>query len=249
MEKLHIGASDVVAHTVTFGVDVYPSIDIYAERTRLHMFYEEARSQLGELYTKLTESDSQFEVSHEFRKGRGGSPATASTEVFVLTNRGPVFKFPILIPETGDTGLAADYVELFHQSRQLFLKHLPGRVCLRVGMVREAVFNTGRTQPFQVVARAHEIQGATMVGGMLGMGFIDPQCNVRLELQTVQFGQITQVAGGHPIAKAVGNGLGMLLDVNNREVRTLTEGDIETILARAHSFWPDSIVEFINERV
>ena len=147
MAGLSLSTSDIVHHVVTFGIDVYPPIEVSKERTRLNMFYEAACEQWPEIYEKLTVGDTEFRMSKNFRRDPRIAGSSVLFDTFVLTNRGPVFVFPLVLPPPAEaTGLDDKYVDWFNDVRKVLLDNVPGRNLLRVGLVRELIFTTGDQQ-------------------------------------------------------------------------------------------------------
>jgi len=52
-QQLALSTDDLAHHIAGFGMDVYPPIEISNERTRLNVFYEEARSAFPAIYGRL----------------------------------------------------------------------------------------------------------------------------------------------------------------------------------------------------
>ena len=245
MQPLNLSLDDVNLHVVKFGIDIYPPIEIAAERTRLNMFYEEASRQWPHLYDELLSSNTQFEISKRF--GSPGAPGSAKGQTLVLTPRGPVFIFPVALPPPiGKTGLDETPREQFAEVRELFFRSLPGRKCLRVGLVRDLIFATGQESCNTVITAKDEFSGARLVGGESTLSYRDAKCNVRVKLEPGEIAKTTQLALGKQITEPAGRGLHVELDVNNVDVRPLEDADIEEVLTRAASLWPDALLEYLR---
>ncbi len=249
LEPRTLTESDLVHHVVKLGIDVYPPIEIDSERTRLNMFYEEARGQWDELFDRLVASDTEFKISKAFGQRPGKLPAIP-IDTFVLTPRGPVFVLPLLLPPPiGSTGLADRALDLFNQVRRLFFSALGGpRECLRVGMVRELMFDTSADRCLHLIARDTTFAGADLVGGIRGFVFRDQKCNVRMEMEPVEITKTIQLPVGANVQQHAGYGLRVVLDVNNAEFRPMTDADINEVLERASGLWADELLRFVNER-
>ncbi len=249
MESNVLSTGDLLHHVVKFGMDVYPPIEIDSERTRLNVFYEEARNRWGELFEKLTASDTEFKISKDFAQRPGKRPSIP-VDTFVLTPRGPVLVVPVLLPPpVEETGLEGKCTELFDNVRALLFPALGvKRECLKVGMVRELVFDTGETPCQHLVATQRSFAGADLVGGKRLLIFRDPRCNLRVELEPLEITKTVQLPVGANVQQHAGYGVRLLLDVNNAEIRPLTDADIRSVLERASSLWPDELLEFVNER-
>lgn len=248
MESLSLTTADLLHHVVTFGIDVFPPVEIPKERTRLNMFYEEASSKWGDLYEQLVASEAEFKISKAFTERPGRRPSI-HMDTFTLTQRGPVFVFPVLLPEPiGKTGLEDSPVGRFDEVRKLFFSALTDRKIMRVGMVRELVFGTGDTACQQLLATETSFSGSELAGGKSLLVFRDSRCNVRLEFEPLEIRKTIQLPVGARMEQSAGYGVRVQLDVNNYAVRPLEDADIEEVLERATGLWPDELLRYINER-
>ena len=251
MTDLMINLDDLDQHVATFGIDVFPAIEIPVERTHLNMFYEEAHDKWPDLFEGLIASDFEFRISKVFRVQpdiRGGPGFPVHT--FELTQRGPLVRFPLMLPKpVGATKLEGTFLMRFAEIRKLFFKHLPGRALMRVGLVRNVIFATGEQRCEPLLAANSEFAGAKLQGGACRFDYRDDQCNVLVQLNPVQAMTVTQLPVGATVSQHGGFGLNVQLDVNNGEIRPLSDDDINVVLDRAASLWPKKLLEYINERV
>jgi hypothetical protein len=221
-------------------------VDIPSERTRLSLFADELVAKWPDLYGHMMVSPSQFELSAKF----GPAHAQAQVQTFVLTQRGPVFIYPVrLPPPVGDTQLEKSLDEMFTVARRLFSQALPGKKCMRIGLVRELIFGTGDCLCHAVAANRAEFAGAHFMGGESLAVYRDSKCNVRVKLSLVQVAKMTQSPLGLSVTEPAGRGMQVEFDVNNAEVRPLEEADIDGILERANSLWPEELIKYINARI
>jgi hypothetical protein len=248
MSNCQLSIEDVDYHVASFGMDVYPPIEVQAERTRLNMFYEAARERWSALYEQLTVGNDDFKISKHFRKQPEVAGPALPLDTFILTSRGPVFRFPLRLPSPveGETGLAGQFLECFSEVRTMFLSALPGRAVLRIGLVREVVFLTGDTNYSGIVSKQSEWSGARLVGGSRLHLYRDDKCNVRLEISPCEIRQATQLPIGTRLEQRKGFGLQIKLDINNAEIRPMNETAIEEVVTRANGFWPDRILEYLK---
>jgi len=245
MDRSSLGIRDLDLHVVKFGVDVYPTIEVAAERTHLNIFYEEASRRWPELYEELLSSNTQFEIAKRF--GSAGAPGSAKGQTFVLTPRGPVFLFPLFLPPPiGATGLEGDCLDKLADVRKLFFSSLPGRKCLRIGLCRELVFATGQDSWNELLTDKTEFANAQFVGGESLLAYRDAKCNVRVRLQPIEIARMRRLPVGTQIAEKAGRGLRVELDVNNADVRPLEDADMEEILTRATGLWPDALLDYLS---
>ncbi len=250
MEPLSLSVRDVCLHVVKFGIDIYPPPAIRDERTRLNMFYEAARDRWPKLFDRLVASDTEFRISRGFRRKPDVEGPTSTGDTFVLTNRGPVFVFPLLLPEpVGATGLEATYLDDFAALRELFFSALPDRKILRLGLVRELVFATGQTPCLGLLHTAPAFAGASLQGGNVLFHYRDDKCNVRIALAPAEITKSTQLPVGQRIEQREGYGLQVQLDVNNSDLRRPLEAtDIQEVVERATGLWSEPLLEYLNAR-
>lgn len=242
MGRLILRESDIQLHVASFGCDVYEPIEIANERTRLHMFYEEARHRLGHLFGGLTTNDAEFRITRDFE----GSSGTVSQDMFVLTPRGPVMIFPLRLPEPiGDTGLQEKYKEDFHAVRELFFSIIPDRKIMRLGLVRSLIFSTGKTLHSEIISGQAEFAGAQLVGGKRLAAYKDDQFNVRISTGTVELSTQMKLAVGTTIQREKGYGIQVQFDVNNVDVGPMDEADIQGVIQKAASLWPEHLLKYL----
>lgn len=230
-------------------MDVYPPIEIRQERTRLNLFFEEGKadSHLKFLFGSLMSSDREFGVQGTFRQPEDDRQLSHPT--FVLTPRGPVFVFPLLLPPFGRTEITEPVHDLLIQCRDLFFRCVPNRKILRLGLVRDAVFSAGKTDLLGLVGGNASLGGAALAGGVTQLAFADSKCNIGVGVALGQVGSAAQLPVGVVVQESPSNAIHIHIDVNNHEIRPLTEADIDEILERAESLWPGAMLDFVNSRL
>lgn len=248
MQKPLLSLADLCQHSVTFGMDIYPPIEIPQERTRLNMFYEEARRRWNSLFDRLVTSDTEFRISKKFQKSPEVAGPSYSIDTFVLTNRGPVFVFPLLLDEpVGDTGLEVTYLDRFKEIRELFFQAIPNRKFMRVGLIRDLIFNTGSVPCQELIAEQTSFAKAELVGGKAVFKYCDTKHNHNILVEPMSRVRTMQLAAGPTVNEPAGFGVRVQLDVNNTDMgRTLEESDIQEVIERATSLWPDKLLEYIE---
>ena len=236
--------NDLLHHYIKFGFDIFPPIDISVERTRLNIFAEEARNQLPNLAEKFVGSDTEFVLSKTFKAKSG--PASASAPTFALTDRGPCFMFPVqLAAPIGDTGLEGDIVQLFETFRRLFFNAIPGRDILRIGMVRELIFDTGQELGVDLISPTETFAGAAIANGQRLLTYKDQKYNHQIKIATVEIGKETRLGLGKTVREQAGHGLQVSLDVNNIALRSINDDDISETIERATGLWPDALLQYL----
>ncbi len=247
MNEITLSADDVVQHVVTIGLDIFPPIEMRNERTRLNMFFEDVRERWGDIYETLTVGESEFKISKPFREKPDVRDPTFPVDSFVLTPRGPVFVFPLRLPDpVGFTKLEGRYKEIFTEVRKALWSRLPGHKVLRVGLIREVLFLTGETDCTFLVSGQPDWLGARLTGGQRLFQYQDDKCNIRLEFGPGRLSKVTQLPVGKKVGEPVGFGIKVKLDINNTELRELQDADIEEVLERAIGFWPDELLQYLS---
>jgi len=244
VDSLKLSQNDMIHHVVKFGIDIYPQVEIPKERTRLNIFYEEARRRFGQLCDQLVASDTEFRISKEFRGDTEPGPGQLRVNTFVLTSRGPVFVFPLRLPAPiGETGLEASMIDSFKSLKELFFSALAERQLMKVGMVRDMMFDVGQTSCESVLSERREFAGATLRDGQCLLGYRDERCNIRLKLEPVQVMKTTRLPVGAEVTERQSFGLRVELDVNNVDVKPLDDAEIDLVIERASGLWPDELLK------
>ena len=246
MASLHLSLEDLDIHVVKIGLDIYPQVVIGEERTRLHLFADRARDELPHLYDKVVESNTEFTISGTFREKDHAASPSAVVPTFAMTNRGPCFVFPLRLPVIGATGLEEELLLEFDKVRKLFFSSLPGRDCLRIGLLRELAFRTGSTPCIELLASRELFGEAKLIGGQKLLAYQDDKCNIRISIEPSQVARETTLPVGTKVIESVGYGLQVTLDVNNHDLHALTDVEIDEILERASGLWPDVLVDYLN---
>jgi hypothetical protein len=217
------------------------------ERTRLNMFFEDVRVRWASLYERLIAGESEFKISKPFRKDPHVQSPEIPVDTFVLTQRGPVFVFPLRLPDpVGPTNLESGFRDVFRKVSNTLWSHLPGHTILRVGLVRDVIFSTRQADCTFLVSNQPDWLGAKLVGGRRLIHYRDDKCNIRLEFSPGRIGKATELPVGTKVEEPVGFGLRVRLDVNNDKPRPLQDADIEQVIDRALAFWPDGLLKYVS---
>ncbi|MCP4251282.1 MAG: hypothetical protein GY778_29955 [bacterium] len=247
LERLTEG--DIDQHIVIYGMDVYPPIDLSAERTRLNMFYEEATRRWPMLYDGLTASSSEFKISAKFRQHVVPNAPSTQMDTFSIVPRGPVFRFPLQFPDPiGATELHDQHRDRFNEISKLFFDAVPDKQVMKIGLVRDILFATGQVRCEELLEHRATFAEAKLAGVKHSLLYADSHCNHRIESEAVATHQTHRLPLGAEVRKQTGYGLHVTVDVNNRQVRPLSSTEQEEVLDRADSIWPDKVLEFLNER-
>lgn len=249
MDGISLAPTDVVHHIASIGLDIYPPIDMKKERTRLTIFFEDVRERWPELYEELIVGESEFRISASFREKSQVEGSAIRAETFVLTQRGPVFIFPLRLADpVGLTDLEGRFSDLFSEVSRVLWSRLPGHTILRAGVVRDVILSTGESDCKNIASSRSEWCGAKLVGGHRLIQYRDEKYNIRLEFGPIRLGTTTVLPAGMQVSQQAGHGLRLRLDVNlaNAEVRRLQDADIEEVIQRSAGFWPDELLRYIR---
>ena len=156
--------------------------------------------------------------------------------------------FPLLLHDpVGSTALEDRFVEIFAQVSNVLWSGLPGHKILRVGLVRDVIFSTGKSDYTLLVTPRLDWLGSKLTGGHRLVHYRDDECNIRLQFSPGRIGKTTELPVGAKVEQPVGFGLKVRLDVNNAEVRPMQDADIKTVIDRALGFWPTELLEYIEK--
>ncbi len=82
---------DLLDHSESFGIDLYPPIDLSRESVRAQAFFAELRDRWPHLYGSMTLGSTDFKIGATFPVSGGRQ---AALDTFTLRQRGPLFVFP-----------------------------------------------------------------------------------------------------------------------------------------------------------
>lgn len=239
---------DIIDHVETYGVDLFPPLDLSREMTRAQAFFAEVRDLWPHLYANVTMGGADFKISAPFQF-RGGKQA--STDTLVVNSRGPIFTFPYRMALFGeDVDLrGVEPAQVFEQCLDLFLHTFPGRQVLRVGLVRYVTFGTGQTNCLPWLG-SHVLQFDTgrLAAASCTLSYQDETYNIGIQMAPTQQMTFTPVpALGQMMGQPGQYGLQVALDVNNR-ASPLDPEARRALLARARELWPAGLLQFLNQR-
>lgn len=244
MDRLSL--SDTHQHVLKFGVDIYPPIEIASDRTRLNLFFEEVRAQIPDYCDEVRASDTEFRISKSFRRQNLTHP-TAKIDTFVLTPRGPVFIFPVLLPLIGPVQDDEQIRSGFRKAYGVFNSALPGHKSLRLGVVREVVFHTGKTSFLDRITGRSTFGNSELKRAGLITLYRDDSCNIRISLDVGDVQKSMQLPGGKVVTEDAGFAVTVALDVNNIEFKPLDDVEFDQIITKALELWPDQMLEYLQE--
>jgi hypothetical protein len=240
---------DVLEHVESYGVDLLPPLDLSMETARAHAFFAELHGMWPHLFGSVTLGGAEFKISTVFH-AQGGRQVGWDT--FAINPRGPVFSFPrhlSVLRENVDLR-GAEPAEVFEQAFDQFLRTFPGRQALRLGVVRQVVFGTGQTDctPW-LGTRVLQFDAGRLTSAQCALTYCDETYNLRIQMDALQVLTQTHVpVMGQMVTNPSQFGLGVLLDVNNRDIRPLSTEEMRGIVTRAYGLWPRGLLTFLNQR-
>ncbi len=247
-EAPEFSVNDVLQHVETYGVDLFPILDLPMENVKFQALFSELRDRWPHLYQNMITGGAGFAVAAAIELG-GGQKVVIPT--FTVNNRGPVFTFPRHLPPNHDVDLGGERpAEVFQEAFDIFLKTFLGRQILRLGVVRELMLGTGHTDCTAWLGeRVLEFDSGRLEGAQCTLVYQDDEHNYRIQLAPAQMMQSTPVpATGQVMTRPDQFGLAVSLDVNNRDAHPLTAEEMQAVMARASELWPDSLLNFLNHR-
>lgn len=244
---LDIARDDLQLHIIKYGVDCFPPLDVRSEIARAHDLFERLQIEWPKFYQEIVfrPESRAFRILASYSNEKG----TARMPTFELTQRGPVYIFPLQLQPLGHLNHDVNLDDVFHKSLHLTREVFPETQVLRLGLIRELLFSTGERDVVPYLSsRFGKFPGTTAKGGNVSLSFRDDMCNIRVQLETVEIHTRSETPLKQVVAEGQEYGLKVVFDVNNIEMRPQQASDIEATLQRAHSLWPEELLKFINWR-
>ena len=234
--------SRIEGHVEEIGVDVRPVIEVRAERTKLSDYGMWLTNQWPALYENIVLGPSSFFITKNFifpGKGEVEHPT------FVLTNRGLVFIFPRLLG-MGEAWGSLVTRDVVMPALEEFKKRWPQCKLVRVGKVNKFMFECAGEYALEVLAKRFTRLTVPPNG----------ELSIMINLPTDDYNRIIKMhpltkmeagPGGGPDPKAVGSGVLVEVDFNNREMdEDLSKDRWLVILHEADSFCEEGLYDFLN---
>jgi len=251
MTEFEFTPARIDQHTIGIGVDVRPPIELALDRLRIQEFYNQVSEQFPKLFADLSQSKDKFQISKDIPVlGKG----KITVPTFTLTQRGPVFNFPITLPGfLEDHEWSKTLNEDVIKCLETFHRHLPGTQFFRIGKVRNLVFHCEGADGSEVFSKRfcpHAPKGSEEL--MVGWNDPDEQYNRKLTANTIQKGQVVQRdVGGtiQPVLVPQGeHGINVTFDVNNRRLdEPLDGGQMKITLDHADELYNEYFYGILNE--
>jgi hypothetical protein len=236
----------VSQHIVKYGVDMRAPVLPEQDRTKLQDYGNWLVEQFPEVFETLLVGPRELRVQRTFLLPNAKRIELAT---FMLTNRGPVYTFPVRLyidrPHELDI---VDKDKIFRRAFDELRSRFPDRAVPRVGVVHEIVFDTGFINSLDIVASTLKNdlwrQRAKNVRILLEMPTDDK--NINIEIRPTYL-QRTGTPGDAVPQEDTKYGVIVNVDINNRQVTgDLSKAEISDILAFASDYVPDELVKFLN---
>ena len=233
-------------HIVKYGVDMRPPVLPEQDRTKLQDYGNWLVEQFPEVFETLLVGPRELRVQRTFLLPNAKRIELAT---FILTNRGPVYTFPVRLyidrPHELDI---ADKDKIFRRAFDELRSRFPDRAVPRVGVVHEIVFDAGFINSLDIVASILKNdlwrQRAKNIRILLETPTDDK--NVNIEIRPTYL-QRTGAPNGGAATEETKFGVIVNVDINNRQISgDLTKAEISDILAFASDYVPDELVKFLN---
>jgi hypothetical protein len=251
MADFQFTSSRIDQETISIGLDVRPPIELALDALRIQQFYNDISERFPNLFADLNQGKTKFQISKDIPiPGKG----QISVFTFTLTQRGPVFNFPITLPgviedHRWSETLSEDVIKCLHT----FHRHLPGTQFFRIGKVRNLVFQCADADAREMFRKRFCPQ-APDGSENLEVGWNDPddRYNRKLTVKTIQKTQMVQrdVGGSlEPVMVPQGeHGINVIFDVNNRGLdKPLDDDQMQIILDHADELYNNYFYDLLSQ--
>ena len=236
--------------TIGIGVHVQPPIELALDVLRIQEFYNQVSDQFPNLFAELSQSKTEFRINKKIPiPGKG----EVSVTTFTLTQRGPVFNFPITLPGLLDAHewsktLNEDVIKCL----ETFHRHMPGTKFFRIGKVRKLVFQCEGIDGNEFF-RKRFCRHAPESSKELTVGWNDPDddFNRKLAAKVVEKKQVVYQEVGGEFQQVVipkgEYGIEVVFDVNNRALDEPLDGErMKSILDHADELYRDYFYDILK---
>lgn len=250
MPNFEFTRARIVQHTIGIGADVRPPIELALDTLRIQQFYNDISERFPNLFADLNQSKTEFQIKKSIPiPGKG----QISVPTFTLTQRGPVFNFPLTLAgiledfSWSDT-LNADVINCLDTLH----RHLPGTHVHRIGKVRTLVFqcdDADGPEMFRDRFCPNAPDGAEEL--KVAWNDRDSSYNKRIAAELVEKKQVVQTDEGGLVQRELvpqgEHGVEVKFDVNNRRLdKPLAADDMMIILDHADELYASYLLRVLT---
>lgn len=233
-------------HIVKYGVDIRPTIVLEQDKTKIQDYCNWLIEQFPEVFETLLAGPKHLHVQRTFVLA-GGKRVELPT--FVLTSRGPVFTFPqrLYVGQAHDLDIH-NKDKIFRKALDELRARFPERAVLRVGVVNEFVFDTGRINSLEIIASnlKNGVWRERIKNLRLLLEAPREGKNINLELRPTYL-RPTRRGDATVPDEDMKFGIIVNVDINNQQIKEdLTRAKINDILAFANDYVPEELIRFLN---
>jgi len=239
--------SKIGQHVLKFGVDIRPALALKADKTKLIDYCNWLTEEFPEVFETLLSGPQKLLIHKAFTTSHNKQ---VELPTFTLTERGPVYTFPIKIQvEEVEDFDVPNKDDIFAKALKRFRQVFADRRVPRVGVVNEIIFDCGTVNATHIIS-----------DGLSKERWKDGIENVKIRLENPRNGnnvnteiwpvlaQKVQSDGRGTSQQNVGYGISVKLDINNRDMSgDLTETDIRGIIGFSSGFVSNELYSFLND--
>lgn len=237
----------VAQHVIKYGVDLRPLMAPGQDVPQMREYGDWLVRQFPQHFESVVSGRGQLRVQRSFI-----TPNRARVEMtmFTLTNRGPVFSFPqrLYIGQPFKFG-NGDSDTIFRHAIDELRRRFPKHMVPRVGVVHEFIFETGETNPVEVLTEGFGRDRWRSVRSLrLVMQVPDVQHNISIGMWPTQMRSSGQGQAAAP-GQELRFGIAVHVDINNLVTPAdMNEEQLDELLAFTGAYVPDQLLAFLNDQ-
>lgn len=237
----------IAQHILSYGVDVRPALALKADKTKLTDYCNWLTDEFPEVFETLLIGPQKLVIHKAFTASH---KKQVELPTFTLTERGPVYTFPIKIQvEEVEDFDVPNKDDIFAKALKRFRQTFADRRVPRVGVVNEIIFDCGTVNATHIISDGLNKQRWKDGIKSVKIRLENPKNgnNVTTEIWPVLAKKV-QSDGSGTSQQNVGYGISVKLDINNRDMSgDLTETDIRGIIGFSSGFLSDEFYSFLND--
>jgi len=247
MPNFEFAKDRISQHIVKYGVDVRPALGPKSDQEKLMAYCQWLTNEFPEVFETFMHGPNKVVIQKKFL---ASNRQEIELPTFFLTQRGPVYNFPvkILIGDVEDFDLP-NKDAIFRKAIKKFRKAFPTRDIFRVGVINELIFDCGAVNSVDIVADG--LSKARWKNGIrnITVRLENPRegKNVNVEITPRLLQQIEVNGHGMHRPQDKGFGVAVKVDINNQDMTTqLEDSDIVSVLTFAQDYMDSEFYRFLN---